>query len=324
MLTVVRSVLFLLALTAVSAHARAAPALSGSAAAASAPPPAFTYDTLLNMYFDDENGLISITNIDLAFAPEGEINASVAVVNSDNTVVKSYKFYPDPRWRNGVFARLSEVGPADITLTEPGVYNIVFLIDGKPVTRLPVVLEQTSEGDDPFDPVKTYRFYGFWQLYGYLTMGEYGDKPVPDLNFWLGGRDLPEGKDKDGYTATLKRDGEVVAHSKRTQGHFNDGHYKRTKIRLFHPHTERESPNALVFMLSDWTETDGDYKLDITRKSDGKLIRSFTVTVKDGKIENLPATKLDFEPHIDYIVPRALDRGANTYGFVEATWLISE
>jgi hypothetical protein len=316
--TIKRMLVTLLCLTA------AASAIGLTSTTTSAPPPAFVYDSILNTYFDDESGLIRISNIDLAFAPEGEINAAVAVVNSDNTVVKSYKFYAEPRWRIGVFAHLSEVGPADITLTEPGVYNIVFLIDGKPVTRLPVVLEQTSEGDDPFDPKKTYRFFGFWQLYGYLTMSEWKDKPVPELNLWLGGKDLPEGKDKDTYTATLKRDGEAVAHSKRTQGHFKDGHYERAKIKLYHPHTERESPNAMPFMLSDWTETDGDYKLDITRKSDGKLIRSFTVTVKDEKIENLPATKLDFEPHIDYIVPRVLDRGAGQYGFLEAIWLISE
>lgn len=316
--TIKRILVTLLCLTA------GASAIGLTSTTTTAPPPAFVYDTILNTYFDDESGLIRISDIDLAFAPEGEINAAVAVVNSDNTVIKSYKFYTEPRWREGVFARLTEVGPADITLTEPGVYNIVFLIDGKPVTRLPVVLEQTSEGDDPFDPKKTYRFYGLWQIYGYLTMSEWKDEPVPELNLWLGGKDLPEGKDKDMFTATLKRDGEAVAHSKRTQGYFSDGHYEITKIKLYHPHTERESPNAMPFMLSDWTETDGDYKLDITRKSDGKLIRSFTVTVKDGKIENLPATKLDFEPHIDYIVPRALNRGSGHYKFLEAIWLISE
>ena len=296
--------------------------------AIAAPQPAFTYQSMLNAYFDDESGLISIRDIDLAFAPEGEINAAVAVVDSNNIVVKSYKFYPDPRWREGVFARLTEVGPADFELTEPGVYNIVYLIDGKPVSRLPVVLEQTGEGDDPFDPVKTYRFYGLWQVYGYLTMNTWKDEPFPEFHLWLGARDLPEGESKDRFHATLKRnaDGkdEVIAHSKETQGYFHDGHYEHTKISLYQPHTKREIPNAMPFMLDDWTEEDGDYTLEITRQSDDALIRSFKVTVKDGKIQNLPATALDTDPHIDYITPRVTVKGANMYGFVEAIWLKSE
>ena len=293
-------------------------------AAIAAPPPAFTYQSMLNTYFDDESGMISIRDIDLAFAPDGEINAAVVVTDSNNTVVKSHKFYPDPRWRNGVFARLSEVGPADFQLTEPGVYNIIYLIDGKPVSRIPVVLEQTSAGDDPFDPQKTYRFYGMWQVYGFLTMNIWKDEPYPELNLWLGGRDLPEGKNKEMFQASLKRDGQVLAHSKRTQGIFKDGHYQKIRTSLYHPHTERETPNALPFMLSDWTKKDGDYTLEITRNSDGQAIRSFVFTVKDGSIVPLPATALGHEPHVDYIVPRVLKAGSSSYEMEEAIWLASE
>lgn len=302
----------LLALLCLSTHALAAPE------------PAVSYQSMLNTYFDDESGLISIRDIDLAFAPEGEITMSVVVTDSENTVIKSYGFYPDPRFREGVFARMSEKGPADFQLTEPGVYNIVYLIDGKPISRIPVGLEQTSEGDDPFDPVKKYSFYGLWKIYGYLTMNTWKDEPFPELNLWLGGRDLAEDETKGTFSAELKRDDEIIAHSKETQGYFNDGHYKHTTISLYHPHTKREVPNAEPFMLRDWTETDGDYTLDITRKSDGALIRSFKFTVADNKIEQLEATELDFDPHIDYILPRVTKKGANMYGFVEAIWLKSE
>jgi hypothetical protein len=279
---------------------------------------------MLNTYFDDESGLISIRDIDLAFAPEGEFNASVVLIDSNNTVIKSHKFYPEPRWREGVFARLTEVGPADFQLTEPGIYNLIYMIDGKPTSRFAFILEQTSEGDDPFDPVKKYRFYGLWQVYGYLTMNTWNDEPFPQLNLWLGGRDLPEGETKEMFHATLKHDDKVLAHSKETQGFFHDGHYQETQVSLCHPHTKREIPNAKPYMLSDWTAIDGEYTIEITRQSDGALIRSFKVTVKDGKIQNLPNTDLDTEPHLDYITPRVIKKGANMYGFVEAIWLKSE
>lgn len=290
-----------------------------------APEPAVTYQSMLtNIYFDDESGLISVRDIDLAFAPEGEINASVALVDSTNTVVASHKFYPDPRWREGVFARLTEVGPADFQVKEPGVYNIVFLVDGKPVSRLPVALEQTSAGDDPFNPVKTFRFYGLWQVYAYINMDTLRDEPFPQLNLWLGERDLAEGEKKDMFKVFLKRDGEVVAHSKKTQGFFNEGHYERSKTSLYHPHTDREVPNAKAFMLSDWTSEDGSYTIEVTRNHDDALIRKFSFTVTDGEISSLPNVAIGFEPQVDYIVPRVTKRGANKYEFVEAIWFKSE
>lgn len=292
--------------------------------AIAAPEPAFTYQSMLNMYFHNDSGMIRISDLDLAFAPEGQIKAAIAITNSENTVLKKFKFYPDPRWREGVFARLTEVGPADFTITEPGTYNIVFLVDGKPVSRIPVVLEQTSAGDDPYNPKKTYRFFGLWQVYSYLTMNTWKDQEFPELNLWLGGKDLPSGESTEMFQATLKHQGKVVAHSKETQGFYHDGHYQLAQVSLFHPHSKREVPNAMPFLLSDWTKGDGGYALDITRRSDDKLIRSFKFTVQGGKIQPLAANKLDFEPHVDFIIPRVTKKGASKYGFVEAIWLKSE
>ncbi len=290
-----------------------------------APEPAFTYESMLNLYFSDDSGMIRISDMDLAFAPEGDINAAVVVTDSENTVVKSYKFYTEPRWRKGVYARMSEVGPADFELTEPGVYNLVFLIDGKPISRLAFALELTSEGDDPFDPVKKYRFIGMWQVYGYLFMNTLRDEPFPELNLWLGGKDLAEGDSKDTFIATVKdEEGKVLAHSKDTQGYFGDGHYEQTEISLYFPHTHERIINAMPYMLSDWVANDGHYTIEVTRSSDKQLLRRFHVVVKDGKIEELPATNLKFEPHVDYIVPRVGDKHSQNYGFEKAIWLKSE
>lgn len=290
-----------------------------------APEPSVTFQSMLsNIYFDDESGVISIRDIDLAFAPQGEIKASVALVDSTNTVLASHGFYPDPRWREGVFARLTQVGPADFQVTEPGVYNIVFLVDGKPVSRLPVALEQTSTGDDPFNPDKTFRFYGLWQAYAFLRLGTLRDEPFPELNFWVGGRDLAEGDSKDQYRVIVKRGEDIIAHSRRTQGFIADGHYEPTRILLYHPHEKKDTPNAEAFMLSDWTSLDGLLTVEVIRSSDDSIIRRFKVTIADGKVVNLSSTEIGFEPQMDYIVPRIHNRGGNRYEFEEAFWIKSE
>ena len=290
--------------------------------AAAEPAPAFTFESLLQTYFDDESGLISFDQYDIAFAPEAPLNAAVAVTDAKGTVIKSFPFFPDYRWREGVFARAQVQGPAAVTLTEPGVYNIIFLIDGKPTSRLAVALEQTDAGADPFDPTKKFRFFGLWQVYGHLTMESWKDQIHPRLSFWVGGKDLAEDAKKDMFFVTLKRDGKVIGHSRRTQGFMGLGHYKRVDIDIYRPHEEKKAANAELLMVDEWTR-DGDYELIVTRTSDDAVIRRFQFKAKGGAIQPLANTDLKFEPHIDYIVPRVIERGNSTYAFEEAIWIQS-
>jgi hypothetical protein len=291
-----------------------------------APQPAVTLQSMLNMYFDDESGYIGVKNIDLAFPPKGQINAAVALVDSNNTVVKSYKLSPDTRMRTKVFVRLNEVGPAGFNVTKPGIYNIVFLIDGKPISRLPVALEQTSTGEDPFNPTKTYSFAGLWQIYAYLTSyNEWKGKPYPELHFWVGSRDLPKGETRDFFKVVLKHQGKIIAHSRETTGLISDypKHYHHVRTNLYHPHPRKKEANAIPFLLADWTKTDGEYTMEINRLSDGALLRSFVYNVKGGKIQPIKESDLSYEPHIDYVVPRVI-KPSSTYELSEAIWLKTE
>ncbi|MEM9314396.1 MAG: hypothetical protein AAGA95_07195, partial [Pseudomonadota bacterium] len=256
---------------------------------------------------------------DIAFAPE-QLNGAIAVVDAQNTVVKSFPFRPEYRWREGVFGKAQLVGPADIQLTEPGVYNIVALIDGKPVSRIPVGLEQTSAGDDPFDPVKTFRYYGLWAVSAHLTMRESGDTKIPELTFWAGGKDLPNGARGDGFVARLYRDEQLIGNSRRTTGHIPAGHYQRLKTFINEVHEPGEEVNAKPLTIDTWTQ-DGQYTLTVARKKDDQLIRRFRFTVANGEFVPMANTQLGYEPGVDYKAPRATRKGANRYEFVEVIWI---
>lgn len=285
------------------------------------PTPVVAYESLLDdIYFDDESGLIRFTEFDVAFAPE-ELNGSIAVVNAENTVVQSFPFRDTYRYREGVFAKAQVVGPADVTLTEPGVYNIVAIIDGTPVSRLPVGLEQTSVGDDPFDPNPTYQYYGLWAVCGHLTMiTNSSDETYPEVTFWAGGRDLPAGEDGDGFIARLYRDGELIGHSRRTTGFITSGHYERKTTTIYEPHEPGKEVNTKRLLIDDWTK-DGEYTLTVSRKTDDQAVRRFTFNAVDGAIQQMPNTALDYEPGVDYMAPRTTKKGSNRYEFVEVIWI---
>jgi len=295
-----------------------------ASAAAAQSSPAFLLEPMLDIYFDERSGLIAFhgNGYDLAFPPDEPLQAVIAVVDDTDTVVQSFPFRPEygNRTANGAIARALVQQPAEITLTDPGVYNIVFMIDGQLVSRLPVALEQVEIGDAPFERETHLRYFGLWERYAYLSMDTWQGEDWPQLTFWAGLRDFEHRAHALLFLVELERDGERVAHSKRTQGSIPFKHYERIESRLYHPHDQKSSPNARPFLAADWTR-DGEYTLSISRQSDGQVIRRFAYTASNGLIQPRPETRLGHEPSIDYRAPRVRDKSSTGYDFTEAIWL---
>ena len=285
--------------------------------------PVINFENILETDFDDSSGRLVFGDYTVAFAPDPPFNGMAAVVNPAGEVVGQFEFYPDYTNKVGVFAqiRVKAVGPAEVTLTEPGVYTLVFVVNGQAATRMPVRLVQASAGDDPFNPVKSYAFDGYWRTMAHFTtITAITGGPAPELTLWVGGMDLPPDATRDMFRVALLRDGNEVAHSKRTQGVISSGHFKRTRSFLYHPHSKKESPNAAIFSMQDLL-VDGAHEVRVTRVSDGKMIRSYDFDVAGGAITPLPQTQLGYEPASDYVLPRVLKRGATGLDMVEAIWI---
>jgi hypothetical protein len=304
--------------TLVAAALTMPPALSGQPAH----PPAVDLEAMLDTFFNNSNGIMRFDEYVIAFAPPGSITGKVVVMNEARRVVAEFPFFQEYRNTDGVFARAAVQGPADITLSEPGTYNLLFTVGGTPVSRLPFVV-QKSVGGDPLNPKTSYRLRGLWSQMGHLTMRTARDQQIPVLSLWLGSNDLPEGAARGMFTARLFRGGRLVATSKRSQGEIFAGHYKRTTIDLYHPHEERQAQNAQPFTLADWTQS-GSYELRISRQSDDALLRSFPYTAAGGAIVPLPQTALSHEPTLDYITPRIARKNTNTFEIIETIWLRSK
>ncbi len=290
------------------------------AATAAQHPPTFDFEKVLDTYLDDTSGLISFTDYRVIFAPNGEFNAVVAVLAPAGQIVASFPFAKEYRPKEGIYGRVQVETPADVSLSEPGIYTIVFVVDGVPVTRMPVKLVRVDGGDDPFNPGATYQFDGYWRTFAFLTMGSHKGEAFPVVNYWLGGMDLAPGTVRGRPFVTLYRDGAAVAHSQRTQGHYREGHFRHAEISLYHPHPKGKEATARPFVLSDWL-VDGDYELRVTRQPDGALLRSFDFEVANRSFVPHPRTVLGYQPQTDYIAPRVQKRGATSPELVEAIWI---
>lgn len=284
-------------------------------------PPAVVFESLMDSYFGDADGYVDFGSYDLAFAPEGPANAIVGLVDSNNNVLAQHKIFEDYKVREGVFGRMMVEGPAGIQLTEPGTYTIVFVFNGQPISRFPFLLRQTGDGEDPFDPEKTYAFDGYWRTLAHITEGSFKDEPIPIFSLWLGGPDMPTPDTfQEYFVATLLHDGTLKAHSKNQTSFYPNGHFERREVTLYQPHEEQQAANAVPLTMSELL-VDGNYVLDVARASDGAKLRKFEFSVVGGEIQPLPRTKLGFDPAVDYMVPRVTKKGSTAYEFVEAIWI---
>ncbi len=297
--------------------------LGAGAAAAQDNPPAVLFEGMMETFFGDDNGLVVLGDYDVVFAPEGQVNAVVAIVDAEGTVLAQYPFYPDYGNRDGVFGRIKVQKPADVQLTEPGTYTMVFAMDGAAISRFPFVLKQTGAGDDPYNPVKTFAFDGHWRRLAHIRFGGSKENPIPKFTLWMGSLDMADPDTFQAfYLAVLLRDEEVVAHSKRQTSFYSGGHFERKEFSLYHPHEKSAEANARDFAMADLA--DGQYDLLIVRAEDRKPLRYFTFTVAQGEIQPLPQTQLGFEPASDFMVPRVRKRGSTGYEFEEVVWIGSK
>ena len=295
--------------------------IAAAPAVAQQNPPAVIFESVMDSYFGEDDGLVSFGNYDVVFAPEGQVSAAVGVLNADGDVLAQFPFFPDYKLREGVFGRIQVVGPADIQLTEPGVYTIVFVVDGKAITRFPFLLKQAGDGSDPYNPKKSYVFDGYWRTLAHITASSFKDEPIPVFSIWLGGVDMPAPETFQAFfEAELSRDGTLVAHAKKQTSSYGKGQFGRREVILYRPHDEKQAPNAIPLTTKELL-VDGNYELKITRAADGAALRNFTFAVAGGKIQPLPRTQLGFDPAVDFIAPRVTRKGSTGYEFEEAIWI---
>jgi len=284
------------------------------------PGPVFEMESALDTFFNPATGTLRLGDYTVAFAPDGAFRGEAAVVNAAGRTVARFPFFDDYKARATVFGRVQIKGPAEVQLSEPGDYNLIFLVAGKPVTRIAFALKAGTGGNDPYNPARTFVLDGPWRKLAHVTTKPARDQLIPYVTLWVGGPDLAAGAKQDMFTATLYRDGGAVARTKKAQGHIAAGHFKRTELTLFHPHEDRQAHAARAFTSTDWL-VNGPHELRLTRQSDGAVLRSFAFTVAGNAIVPPKRTQLGYEPRLDFIPPRVAKKGANIFEVIEAIWL---
>jgi hypothetical protein len=267
--------------------------------------PAAEYHSLLNMRFSEADGEFLIEGLQLVFPPAGDKLAVLYVYKSSGEQMVSLPLRFESRSNSPSFADLvPNAEPKGIKLRESGDFVLTIVIADDVVTRLPFTLTVKPQAN-AYDPPKKFLRDGPWRDLAYFSMAvDYATANL-DFNWWMSLRELPIGMTNPLVAIHLVKDYREIARSRDPVALNNDDWQFFTSELI---QITKTGPRRLT--LADLAKRDGDYRLIV--EANGKPIKSYSILVQGGRLQRAEQSRLDFEPHADFMSPRLLDTSARS------------
>lgn len=269
------------------------------------PRPGAEYHSLLNMRFSEDNGAFLVEGLQIVFPPGGVERALLTINRLSGEAVislplrfESYSSFP-------LFSKLVPSGePGEIKLGQSGDFVLTIKVGDRVITRLPFTLKVEPDGD-PYDPPKKFLREGPWRDLAYLSVPIDNPSANIDFNWWMSLRELPIGMTSPQVTIHLMRGAREVASSPaRAALKSSDWQFFTSEL----IQTTKSGTQQLT--LGELAKRDGDFLLIV--EANGKPIKSYPIAVKGGRLQRADQSRLDFEPHVDFISPRLIDTSARS------------
>jgi len=252
------------------------------------------------MRFSEADGEFLVEGLQLVFPPAGDKVAILTVNRSSGEQVFSIPLRFESRSTSPIFANLvSDDEPKGIKLRQSGDFVLTITIGDDVVTRLPFTLK-VEPNADAFDPPKKFLREGPWRDLAYFSIPLNFATANLDFNWWMSLRELPIGMTNPLVAIHLLKDNREIGRS-RDRVSLNNDDWQFFTSELIQ--ITRNGPKPLT--LADLAKRDGDYMVII--EANGEPIKSFQVVVQGGRVQRAEQSRLDFEPHVDFMSPRLLD-----------------
>jgi hypothetical protein len=265
--------------------------------------PAAEYHSLLNMRFSANNGEFLIEGLQVVFPPGGDERAMLIVSRSSGEEVVRLPLRFESHSNSPLFSELvPNDEPGEIKLGESGDFVLTIKVADRVITRFPFSLKVEPDGD-PYDPPKKFLREGPWRDLAYFSVPLGNPSASLDFNWWMSLRELPIGMTNSLVAIHLMRGYREVASSRDRVALKSDDWQFFTSDLI---QTTKAGPQRLT--LGELAKRDGDYMLIV--EANGTPIKSYPVEVKRGRLQRAEQSRLDFEPHADFISPRLIETSA--------------
>jgi hypothetical protein len=274
--------------------------------------PAVEYRSLLNMTFDESSGDFQIDALHIIFPPAGYEQATLTINKASGEEVATLQLRFDSYVNFPVFGRfVPESKPAKIQLRASGDFVLAIKIANEVITRFPFTVFGQPNSDAYAAPKKFWRD-GPWRDFGYFSLPVNQAAGAVRFNWWMSTRELPEGLSDPSISLRLFENNKEIA---RGVDNFRlsslDWQFFTTEL------VNTRSRNRQQLMVSDLVARDATYLLIV--EADGAPIKSYRVDVNNRRLQRVDQSRIDFEPHADFIAPRFIESKAETGGDASVT-----
>lgn len=269
------------------------------------PRPAAEYHSLLNMRFSEGNGEFLVEGLQIVFPPGRDERAMLTVNRSSGEEVFSLPLRFEPYLGSPLFGNLvPNDAPGGIKLGQSGDFVLTIKVADQVITRLPFTLKVEPDGE-PYDPPKKFLREGPWRDLAYFSVPINNPSANIEFNWWMSLRELPIGMTNPLVTIHLMRGSREIARSRdRVALNTIDWQFFTNEL------IQTRNSGTQYLTLGELARRDGDYLLIV--EANGKPIKSYRVEVKGGRLQRPDQSRLDFEPHVDFISPRLIDTTAGS------------
>jgi hypothetical protein len=267
--------------------------------------PAAEYHSLLNMRFSELNGEFLIEGLQIVFPPGGVERAMVTVNRPSGREVVSLPLRFESHSSSPLFGDLVPSDkPGEIKLGESGDFVLTVKVADRVITRLPFTLKSEPDGD-PYDSPKKFLREGPWRDLAYFSVPIDNPSANVDFNWWMSLRELPIGMTNPLASIHLMQGSREIASSRESVA-LNSIDWQFFTSELIQ--TTKSGTQPLT--LEELAKRDGHFLLIV--EANGQPIKSYPVEVKGGRLKRADQSRLDFEPHADFLSPRLIDTSARS------------
>lgn len=255
------------------------------------------------MRFTGASGEFVVDNLQLVFPVHGNEPTTLTVSKSSGEELFTVPLRFESSLSSPLFGNLvPSTDQGSIKLGQPGSFIFTIKIADRVITRVPFTLKGEPE-KDPFDPPKTFFRDGPWRDLAYFSVLTDNQNPNIDFNWWMSVRELPTGMTNPEISVHLILGQREIARSFDRMT-LNSVDWQPAKSQLMQTLKSGRQP----LTLRDLTKRDGEYLLTV--KGNGTPIKSFHIEVINGRLQRPETSRLDFEPHDDFMSPRFIDTSA--------------
>jgi hypothetical protein len=268
--------------------------------------PAAEFQSLLNMRFYEEPGGFLVENIEIVFAPPGQ-KGTLSINKNTGEEVLSLPLRMEPFGNFPAFANLMpDGGPGNIRIGQAGDFVMTVKLGGQVITSFPFSLK-LEQGNDPYNPQKRFIREGPWRDWGFISVPMDDSTPNINFNFWISLRELPAGMNNPRVNVHLLQGAQEIGitRSPIVPTYIDWSYYSKELVT-----PAGLAPGSPHYLTMADLKKDGDYS--VVLKANGQAIKSYKFQIKGGQIQRPDQSRIDYEPHANFIAPRYIDTTAGT------------